>query len=156
MSGNGNGRNGTGIWLIGMGPVHFCRTPTFRVELLVAQLSSLLKEDAGRTPALRPPVQPSGPTGPTLDRRIWRTPQLSHPMVQLPGSCHIAPGVLGVPNGSTMAPGEGRNCKLNSELANGRLAPSARRLGAGWGVCRGRAAGDAEGSLFWVVLLEDR
>ncbi|CAJ1377179.1 unnamed protein product [Effrenium voratum] len=31
-------------------------------------------------------------------------------------------GVLGVPNGSTMAPGEGRNRKLNSELANGRLA----------------------------------
>jgi len=31
-------------------------------------------------------------------------------------------GVLGVPNGSTMMPGEGRNRKLNSELANGRLA----------------------------------
>ncbi|CAE7832129.1 FCPF [Symbiodinium sp. CCMP2592] len=31
-------------------------------------------------------------------------------------------GVLGVPNGSTMTPGEGRNRKLNSELANGRLA----------------------------------
>ncbi|CAL1140646.1 unnamed protein product [Cladocopium goreaui] len=31
-------------------------------------------------------------------------------------------GVLGVPNGSTMVPGEGRNRKLNSELANGRLA----------------------------------
>eukprot|EP00913_Durusdinium_trenchii_P035942 g33629.t2 len=31
-------------------------------------------------------------------------------------------GVLGVPNGSTMAAGEGRNRKLNSELANGRLA----------------------------------
>ncbi|CAE7948601.1 FCPF [Symbiodinium sp. KB8] len=31
-------------------------------------------------------------------------------------------GVLGVPNGSTMAEGEGRNRKLNSELANGRLA----------------------------------
>ena len=31
-------------------------------------------------------------------------------------------GVLGVPNGSTMVPGEGRNKKLNSELANGRLA----------------------------------
>ncbi|CAE7480503.1 FCPF [Symbiodinium sp. CCMP2592] len=31
-------------------------------------------------------------------------------------------GVLGVPNGSTMAPGEGRNRKLNSEIANGRLA----------------------------------
>jgi hypothetical protein len=30
-------------------------------------------------------------------------------------------GVLGVPNGSTMVPGEGRNRKLNSELANGRL-----------------------------------
>ena len=30
-------------------------------------------------------------------------------------------GVLGVPNGSTMTPGEGRNRKLNSELANGRL-----------------------------------
>ncbi|CAE7366935.1 FCPF [Symbiodinium natans] len=33
-----------------------------------------------------------------------------------------AAGVLGVPNGSTMVPGEGRNRKLNSELANGRLA----------------------------------
>ncbi|CAE7242466.1 FCPF, partial [Symbiodinium sp. CCMP2592] len=31
-------------------------------------------------------------------------------------------GVLGVPNGSTMVEGEGRNRKLNSELANGRLA----------------------------------
>jgi len=31
-------------------------------------------------------------------------------------------GVLGVPNGSTMVPGEGRNRKLNSEIANGRLA----------------------------------
>ncbi|CAK9115130.1 Fucoxanthin-chlorophyll a-c binding protein F [Durusdinium trenchii] len=31
-------------------------------------------------------------------------------------------GVLGVPNGSTMAPGDGRTRKLNSELANGRLA----------------------------------
>jgi len=34
----------------------------------------------------------------------------------------LVPGVLGVPNGSTMTPGEGRNRKLNSELANGRLA----------------------------------
>ena len=33
-----------------------------------------------------------------------------------------AAGVLGVPNGSTMTPGDGRNRKLNSELANGRLA----------------------------------
>ncbi|CAK9104075.1 Fucoxanthin-chlorophyll a-c binding protein F, partial [Durusdinium trenchii] len=31
-------------------------------------------------------------------------------------------GVLGAPNGSTMVPGEGRTRKLNSELANGRLA----------------------------------
>ncbi|CAE8633405.1 unnamed protein product [Polarella glacialis] len=31
-------------------------------------------------------------------------------------------GVLGVPNGSTMLPGEARTKKLNSELANGRLA----------------------------------
>merc|ERR550537_1378164 len=31
-------------------------------------------------------------------------------------------GVLGVPNGSTMAEGEARTKKLNSELANGRLA----------------------------------
>merc|ERR1719433_2678063 len=31
-------------------------------------------------------------------------------------------GVLGVPNGSTLLPGEGRNRKLNAELANGRLA----------------------------------
>lgn len=33
----------------------------------------------------------------------------------------VVSGVLGVPNGSTMTPGEGRNRKLNSELANGRL-----------------------------------
>ena len=38
-------------------------------------------------------------------------------------------GVLGVPNGSTMSPGEGRNRKLNSELANGRLAA---RCGVTW------------------------
>jgi len=31
-------------------------------------------------------------------------------------------GVLGVPNGSTMAVGEGRTRKLNAEIANGRLA----------------------------------
>ncbi|CAE8698786.1 unnamed protein product [Polarella glacialis] len=31
-------------------------------------------------------------------------------------------GVLGVPNGSTMLPGEAKTKKLNSELANGRLA----------------------------------
>jgi len=31
-------------------------------------------------------------------------------------------GVLGVPNGSSMPKGEGRNRKLNAELANGRLA----------------------------------
>jgi len=31
-------------------------------------------------------------------------------------------GVLGVPNGSTLPAGEGRNRKLNAEIANGRLA----------------------------------
>merc|ERR1712066_986932 len=31
-------------------------------------------------------------------------------------------GVLGVPNGSTLPAGEAKNRKLNSELANGRLA----------------------------------
>merc|ERR1712151_699842 len=31
-------------------------------------------------------------------------------------------GVLGVPNGSTLMAGEGRNRKLNAEIANGRLA----------------------------------
>jgi len=31
-------------------------------------------------------------------------------------------GVLGVPNGSTLPQGEGRNRKLNAEIANGRLA----------------------------------
>ena len=36
-------------------------------------------------------------------------------------SHYSSEGVLGVPNGSTMTPGEGRNRKLNSELANGRL-----------------------------------
>eukprot|EP00913_Durusdinium_trenchii_P029251 g27419.t1 len=38
-------------------------------------------------------------------------------------------GVLGVPNGSTMAPGDGRTRKLNSELANGRLASLANMCG---------------------------
>merc|ERR1712232_296463 len=31
-------------------------------------------------------------------------------------------GVLGVPNGSSLTPGEGRTRKLNAEIANGRLA----------------------------------
>merc|ERR1712203_85866 len=31
-------------------------------------------------------------------------------------------GVLGVPNGSTLPPGEGKTKKLNAEIANGRLA----------------------------------
>jgi len=44
-----------------------------------------------------------------------------HDPARAPGD-YARGGVLGVPNGSTMPEGEGRTRKLNSELANGRLA----------------------------------
>jgi len=46
---------------------------------------------------------------------------LEHDPARDPGNFENA-GVLGVPNGSAMPPGEERNRKLNAELANGRLA----------------------------------
>jgi len=46
---------------------------------------------------------------------------LQHDPARAPGDFENG-GVLGVPNGSTLPPGEERNRKLSAELANGRLA----------------------------------